>query len=259
MESELVEHISAEGYHPRTSKHSDFQSLIIIRDLVRHCPLIAERAAAGEIVAKLRHHQQVGFADWVIDIAIGTSSTEAGNRNLLDQTSAGQIGMAPPVMIEIAIELKSIWTEHGKARLNRLRDFNSFHGYAHQYNPKTVAGAYLVVNSSEIFWSPLREQDDITEHNSKSKTARQIARETVDKFRSINLRNSETDAGGIEALGITVIEHDNLIKNPNFEALRGSHKPTRIAPSPPSVPIGDPLHYESMIQRICAQYTERFS
>ena len=161
-------------------------------------------------------------------------------------------------MIEIAIELKSIWTEHGKARLNRLRDFNSFHGYAHQYSPKTVAGAYLVVNSSEIFWSPLRERDDITEHNSKSKTARQIARETVDKFRSINLRNSESDAGGIEALGITVIEHDNLIRNPNFEALRGfaqahpdrafSSKPTDWRPI--ALRVDDPTDLRSVHREI---------
>jgi hypothetical protein len=32
----------------------------------------------------------------------------------------------------------------------------------------------------------------------------------------------------------------------------------RVAPSPPNLPLGDPLHYESMIQRICNAYTQRF-
>lgn len=259
MEEELVDHISSEGYHPRTSKHSDFQSLIIIRDLVRNCPLIASKAEAGEIVAKLRHHQQVGHADWVIDIAMGTSSGDASQVDAFEATEDISIRLAPPVLIEIAVELKSIWTEHGKARLNRLRDFNSFHGYAHEYNPKTVAGAFLVINSSQLFWSPLRSPDDITDHNSKKRNSRELARETIDKFRSIHLRNTEKDVPGMEAIGITVIEHDNLIVNPDFGSLGEVHKPTQIAPSPPSVPTGDPLHYQTMIQRICAQYTERFS
>lgn len=90
--------------------------------------------------------------------------------------------MGAPVIIQIAIELKSIWTEHGKARLNRLRDFNSFHGYAHEYDPGTVAAAYLVVNSATRFWSPLRPADDITNHGGTTRTARQLAQETVDKF-----------------------------------------------------------------------------
>ncbi len=113
MLDELVAHLSSGGYHPRTSKHSDFQSLIIIRDLVNQCPLLAQRAAEGEIVAKLRHHQQVGHADWVIDIAIGTS---VGSPYLtLANLGLEPIHFAPPVIIQIAIELKSIFTEHGKA------------------------------------------------------------------------------------------------------------------------------------------------
>src|ERR1700738_3748336 len=191
MDAELVVHLAA-GYHARTSKHSDFQSLVIIRDLVAQCPLIGKRVASGEIVAKLRHHQQVGHADWVIDIAIGTC---AGNAAPLPMVQLGldPIGMAPPVIIQIAIELKSICTEHGKARWNRLRDFNSFHGYAHQYSKETLAAAFLIVYCAERFWSPLRKDDDITSRSRARKMARQLGEETVDIFRSIHLRNSSTD------------------------------------------------------------------
>jgi hypothetical protein len=253
IEAELVAHIAQGGYHPRSSRPSDFQSTIIIRDLVAQCPLIRQRVATCEIVAKLRHHQQVGHADWVIDIAIGTI---AGPTPLVP---ASPIVMAPPVIIQIAIELKSIWTEHGKARLNRLRDFNSFHGYAHQYSPGTVAAAFLVVNSAERFWSPLRKEDDITVHGGTIRTARELARNTVDKFRSIHLRNSSKDVPGMEAVGVVVVEHDNLAFHPKARKYAKLHKPTAVAPTPPSVPIGDPLHYESMIQRICNAYTQRFS
>lgn len=253
--AELVAHLAGGGYHPRTSKHSDFQSLIIIRDLVAQCPLLKKRAAAGEIVAKLRHHQQVGHADWVIDIAIGTC---AGVPVPVVDPKLERIRMEPPVIIQIAIELKSILTEHGKARLNRLRDFNSFHGYAHQYSQQTVAAAFLLVNSSDWFWSPLRKEDDITGHARPNRSARQLAADTIARFRSIHLRNSSTDVPGMEAVGVVVIEHDNLAFNPNHHKYIQQHLPTKLAPTPPNPPIGDPLHYESMIQRICNAYTQRF-
>lgn len=250
--ADLVAHLKLGGYHPRTSKHSDFQSLIIIRDLVAQCPLIASRAASGDMVAKLRHHQQVGHADWVIDIAMGTCAAAP------KPPANMPITMAPPVIVQIAIELKSIWTEHGKARMNRLRDFESFHGYAHQYSQDTVAAAFLVVNSAERFWSPLRDEADITTHGSPNKTARVLAKETVDRFRSIHLRNASTDGPGMEAIGVFVVEHDNLSSHPDAAKHAALHKPTIAAPSPPNPPVGDPLHYESMIQRICNAYSQRF-
>jgi hypothetical protein len=252
IDARLVAHLIQGGYHPRSSRHSDFQSLIIIGDLVAQCPLIARRAATGEMVAKLRHHQQVGNADWVIDIAMGTCA------GVPQPPALPPITMAPPVIIQIAIELKSIWTEHGKARLNRLRDFNSFHGYAHQYSQDTVAAAFLVVNSAARFWSPLRDNDDITSHGTAKKNVRVLAKETVDKFRSIHLRNGSNDQPGMEALGIAVVEHDNLAIHPDAAKHAPLHKATITAPTPPNPAIGDPLHYESMIQRICNAYSQRF-
>ena len=247
-----MSHLVQGGYHPRSSRHSDFQSIIIIHDLVAQCPLIAQGAASGEPVAKLRHHQQVEHADWVIDIAMGTAAGTAA------PPATPPIKMAPPVIIQIAIELKSIWTEHRKARWNRLRDFNSFHAYAHQYGPRTVAAAFLVLNSAERFWSPLRKPDDITVHGSAKRSVRRLAQETVDIFRSIHLRNSSTDVAGMEAVGVVVVEHDNLSAHPDASKYANLHKATVIAPTPPNPLVGDPLHYESMIQRICNAYTQRF-
>jgi hypothetical protein len=253
FEDELVAHLGAGGYHPRTSRHSDFQSELIIRDLVASCQLLGRRAARGEVVAQLRHHQQVGHADWVIDIAIGSCA------GIPSPAPEGiSIKMAPPVVIQIAIELKSIFTEHGKARKNRLRDFNSFHGYAHAYSPKTVAVGFLIVNSAEHFYSPLRDENDLTKHGTTRASAREVARNAVDIFRSIPLRNGASDPPGMEAIGVVVVEHDNLAFHPSPECVKESHCRTRIAPAPPNPKIGDPLHYQSMLQRVCNAYTERF-
>src|SRR6516162_7791630 len=113
---EFAVYLAAKGYDPRSSRHSDFLSEIILRDLVTSCPLIAERAARGEIVAKLRHRQQIGQDDWVIYIAIGTCAGAPLPPGLTNLETP--ISIAPPVIIQIAIELKSVLTEHGKARRN---------------------------------------------------------------------------------------------------------------------------------------------
>jgi hypothetical protein len=253
LEKGIIEDLTQHGYHPRSSKHSDIQSDLIIKDLVNNCPLLRERALRGEVVAKLRHHQKVGYDDWVIDIAIGTCAGYPVSIEI-DQS----IRYTEPAIIQIAIELKSIYTEHKKARKNRLRDFNAFHGYAHQYDPKTVAAAFLLVNCSEYFYSPLRSENDITKHGGPRVSAKQIAQDSLDIFRTIPFRNSSIDPPGIEAIGVIVIEHDNLISHPNAADHKHIHRPTRFLSTPPAPRVGDPLHYQTMLQRTCQQYTTRF-
>lgn len=254
---EFAAYLSERGYDPRSSRHSDFLSEIIVRDLVENCRLIARRAASGRIVASLRHHQQIGQNDWVIDIAIGTCAGSPA-----PPSGSRTIRMAPPVIIQIAIELKSVLTEHGKARRNRLRDFAAFHGHGHTYDPRTVVAAFLVVNSSDAFYSPLNlgktNRSELNKHTSVGRNARQLATATINLFRTIHLRHSETDASGVEALGVIVVEHDNLNRYPDREKFAHLAKPTSVAPTPPSLAVGDPLSYESMIQRICGHYTQRF-
>src|ERR1700730_2496499 len=100
IDDDIAVYFATQGYDPRSSRHSDFQSGLIIRDLIEGCPLIGQRAATGELVAKLRHHQQVGHDDWVIDIAMGSCS------GVPVPPPAGQlIAFAPPILIQIAIEL----------------------------------------------------------------------------------------------------------------------------------------------------------
>jgi len=254
IEQAFVETLSQHGYHPRSDSHSNFLSEIIVGDLIQQCGLLRQRAANGTVVAKLRHHQQVNYADWVIDIAIGTCAGDPKS-----PPSELAVTTAEPAIIQIAIELKSIMTEHGKARKNRLRDFQAFHSYAHQYSPQTVAAAFLVVNSSQYFYSPLRKPEDITRHGSTVQAARSVAAEAIDLFRTIHLRNSATDIGGLEAIGVVAVEHDNLIIHPESHLLASLHRKTSVAPTPPSLRVGDPMHYQTMIQRICSQYSERFA
>jgi hypothetical protein len=254
---EFATYLAERGYDPRSSRHSDFLSEIIVRDLVENCSLIGQRAASGRLVARLRHRQQVGQNDWAIDIALGTC---AGSP--VPPVQPGLITMNSPVIIQVAIELKSVLTEHGKARRNRLRDFAAFHIHGHTYDPRTVVAAFLLINSSEIFYSPLNfgkeNRSELNTHSSKRRHARELVTQSINLFRNIHLRHSETDGPGLEALGVVVIEHDNLNLYPEPAKYAQSMGPTVVAPRPPSLGVGDPLSYESMIQRICSHYTQRF-
>lgn len=261
--NEFASYLATRGYDPRSSRHSDFLSAIILRDLITDCPLIATRAASGQIVAKLRHTQMVAGDDWVIDIAIGTCAGAP-----MPPPVGTTITLAQPVIIQIAIELKGVLTEHGKARRNRLRDFAAFHGHGHTYDPRTIVAAFLVVNSADCFYSPLNfgkdqlpgraRRPEINKHTNPTRGARQLAKESIDLFRTIHLRHSPSDQSGLEALGVIVIEHDNINQYPDPTKYRAMQKPTQVAPTPPSLQPGDPLSYDSMIQRICNAYGQRF-
>jgi hypothetical protein len=254
IDEAFVEYLANEGYHPRSSKHSDFLSEIIIADLLENCHVMAKKAERGELVVMLRHHHRVGHDDWVIDIAFGTC---AGKPH--PPLGGRRITSGAPAIIQVAIELKTVMTEHGKAQRNRLRDFAAFASHGYRYDPNTVLGAFLAVNAAEHFYSPLREEEDITTHGTKEASARDVAKTTVDLFRSMALRHSDSREHGLDGLGVIVVEHDNLSFHPNPKAYAHLHKPTRVAPSPPSPPVGDPLHYHAMIQRLCTAYTRRFS
>ena len=211
-------------------------------------------AEYGQLVVKLRHHQRVGYDDWVIDIAFGTS---AGRPKPPLEGEA--ITFAAPAVIQVAIELKTVMTEHGKAQRNRLRDFAAFSSHGHRYDPATVVGAFLAVNAAEHFYSPLRDDNDITVHGNQKASAGEVAKATVDLFRSIELRHSDSRAQALDGMGVIVVEHDNLAIHPNPSAYAHLHKPTRVAPVPPNPSVGDPLHYHGMIQRLCNAYTWRFT
>ena len=158
-------------------------------------------------------------------------------------------------MIEVAIEAKGVMTEHGKARHNRLRDLQAFHSHAHIYNQKVVAVGAVVVNMSEYYWSPTRDVSAITHHRNIS----QLAAETVDLYRNLPLRSLSSDGPGLEATCVLVIKHDNLAKNPNLPENAPEPKDSELVTKPPAPQLGDPLHYSTMIHRICTAYTDRWA
>jgi hypothetical protein len=247
--SSFIEHLRENQYHPRSDAHSNAICRGILMDLIDHCPPIAQKAAAGELVGKINHTVTVNYQRWNIDLALGPPSGRP------EPPPDGElIRDEAPSLIEIAIEAKGVMTEHGKARHNRLRDLHAFHGHAHLHNEKTIAVGIVVVNVSPIFWSPTRPAHDISFHENIER----LGQETVDLYRGIPLRNRPDDRAGLEALAVLAIEHDNLPKNENLPINAPAPTESVLVSKAPAPKIGDPLHYSTLIQRVCRAYQDRW-
>jgi len=53
---------------------------------------------------------------------------------------------------------------------------------------------------------------------------------------------------GLEANGAILVEHDNI----------NNLKKTRLVTTSPAPQVGDPLHYDGFLLRICDRYTQRW-
>jgi hypothetical protein len=231
----FLRHLKEKGYHPRSDKHSNALSEAIVVDLLDACPRMAEDAAKGLLVYDLNFTIRAGTSDWNVDLVMGasppgTSAPAAGVR--LSNTT--------PSTVYIAIEIKSVMTEHHKAVKNRKRDFEAHHEHVHRYNNTAIAGGILVVNAAATFKSPLR--GDVTRHKDPQK----LIRHCIQEMRGVTSR-SGLQGEGLEAKAVLVVDMDNQ----NLLA-------TRFIPDSPAPTVGDPLHYDAFIQAVSALYVSRF-
>lgn len=229
----FIHHLQEKGYHPRSDKHSNVLAEAIVRDLVTHCLKIREAVAVGQIVYELNFALLAGTAEWNIDLVMG--SPEFGFRH-----PSEQIFRKTPSTVQIAIEIKSVMTEHRKAVKNRKRDLEAHQEHVHNYNAETIAEGVLVINGSELFRSPLRLD------NTRHREPKGLVKHCIDELRSVSVRGGRTGYG-LEARCAIVVIHDN-INNASTHYLEG----------PPAPGVGDPLHYDAFIQAICSHYVSRF-
>lgn len=184
---------------------------------------------------QLRSH--LWTATWNADLVIG--EPPPGTAPPAD----GPIRKTAPSSVHIAIEIKSVMTEHRKAIKNRKRDLESHHAHVHSYDPQAIAGGVVVLNIAERFKSPLRRDDDITTHrNPKSLVDHCIA-----EAQAISVKGGPAGAG-LDAKCVIVVNDDNI-----------DFAETEYQEAPPAPQVGDPMHYDAFIQRLCAEWTSRFS
>lgn len=143
-------HLRSEGYNPRSNKHSNSLANAIVGDLIANCPEMAEPGAAGRLVYSLNFNLTYRTSTWNVDLVLGTPPAGTSPPN------DGHIRATSPSTVQIAVEIKSVMTEHRKAVKNRKRDLEAHHEHIHNYSDTAIAGGVMVINASPTFKSPLR-------------------------------------------------------------------------------------------------------
>jgi hypothetical protein len=233
----FLDHLRHEGYHPRSDKHSKALAEAIVIDLMRYCPKIATEAKAGRLVFQHNLDLTYGQSSWNTDLAIGQPPP-----GLLPDRAERVGGMirATPSSTRIAVEAKSVMTEHRKAIKNRKRDLEAHHAHVHDYDQSTIAAGIIAINGSPSFQSPLRLT--LTQH----RNVNQLLTHCINEVNNITMAGGGHPAG-LDAKCALVVVMDNV-----------NYGSTAYLNSPPAPPIGSPIHWDSFIQRICNIYTARF-
>ena len=231
----FLEHLRTSGYHSRSDRHSNALAEAILSDLVTHCPRIRDRAAQGTVVYDLNFTVSAGTADWNTDLVLG--EPPLGSPPPQSDTAITRVR---PSNVLVAIELKSIMTEHRKQVTNRKRDLEAHHDHVHAYNDLAIAGGLFVINGAERFQSPLKSTTTVHRNSTK------LVQHCIDELRAVTVRGG-SGGRGLDAKCAIVVEMNNL----DFAT-------TRFLTLPPAPQVGDPLQYDAFIQTICGHFSARF-
>jgi len=239
---QIVKYLAANQYHPRSSKHGDALCRFLLTDLLETCPAFSRAAARGAIVYRLNYTIDPNAADrWNADLVVGPPSQPPDP----DAPCVGAITEGFPSEIWMAIDAKTIMTEHGKARRNRQRDLNSFQDILHRKNPRTIVGGLLVVNIAERFQTPLaRQHEGATTHPH----VKRLVAEIIGMMGALPRAGGERAQGGLEALGVIVVSHSNI-----------PGEATTLVTGRPAPAAADPLSYTSFLRDLCRTFEIRFS
>lgn len=229
-------HLQQAGYHPRSDKHSNTLGECVVRDLLTSCPALREKAKNGELVYSLNSKLYTGTAEWNVDLVLG--QPPMGDH---EPPEGGGILKLQPSTVQVAVEFKTVMTEHRKAVKNRKRDFEAHHDHVHRYDDRTIAAGLLVVNASPTFTSPLRKEPTV------HRDPERLVKHCVDELRAVAVR-SRLGETGLDAKGLIVVSLDTA-----------KSRTAAYGTRPPAPQVGDPMHYDAFIQAICNRYTERFA
>jgi hypothetical protein len=236
----IVEWLETNGYHPRSPRHGSASCLFLLDDFIEISDAFETAARNGEIVYCEDYTVGSGQSRWNTDLVIGPPREAP---DIEDGTGERPIVEAEPEVVWLAVDAKSVMTEHGKARRNRQRDINSFADIMHRHYPGSITGGLLLINAAERFRSPLREEGDITEH----KDIDQLVAETVDIFRDIE-RSGGDISPNVDGVGCVVVDHTNMEDG----------EPTKLVTESPAPGTDDSVHYRRFVELLASSFESRF-
>jgi len=233
----IVQWLRENQYHPRSPAHGSASCLYLLDDLIHESEALREAAQAGDLVYQEDFTVGTGDSKWNTDLVVGPPDAE------VQEQVGDSIAEGEPAEIWLAIDAKSVMTEHGKARRNRQRDINSFADTMHRHYPGVVTGGLLLVNMADEFRSPLRDEGDITEHD----RIEQLVSETVDIFRDVERADGEISPN-VDGVGCVVVDHTNM----------GDGEETRLVTEEPAPQPGDIVHYRDFVNILVNTLEARF-
>ena len=237
-------------YHSRSDTHSINLCLLILNDLLNHCPILQKHALEGKVGygINLVHEWPTTRKRKTLDLAIGTSTQSMMGSEALTTAAAREslriVKIETMGEVLIACEAKSVMTEHGKSQPRVYDELSSSHEIVHQGRPDAIAAGITVVNIAETFVSPLRQKPGTPLYISKHKQPH-VAQRMVTHLRGLPIRE-KTGEVGFDAYCTVVISCDNQTGCTLWQAT-------------PSPQLGDRDRYETLLQRISKFYEERFS
>jgi hypothetical protein len=241
-DAQIAEYLTREQYHPRSSKHGDVLCRFLLQDLLETCEPFRHAAERDAIVFHANWTiDPLSMDRWNADLVIGppTQPPDPGAPRV------GPIAQGEPKDTWLAIDAKTIMTEHGKARRNRQRDLNSFHDILHRKNPRSIVGGIVIVNMAERFHTPLaRSVEGPTVH----KNIVRLVTEIVTQMGAIPKSGPVAGEPGLEALGLIVVSHTNI-----------PGELTELVVAPPAPPPNGPLSYSAFLRDLCVAFTIRYA
>lgn len=227
-------------YHPRSDAHGGAQCRYFVDDLLYESDALREAANMGEVVYQEDYEVGEGGLSWNTDLVMGPPEEDVQ----LSLEEGRSMSRADPEEIWLAVDAKSIMTEHQKARRNRVRDINSFADIMHHHHERAITAGILLINLAERFDSPTRDPDDITDHPNVER----IVDEILDMFRAIDRSGGEV-SNNLDGAGCVVIDHTNLVDD---------DQKTRLVTEPPAPQPGDEVHYQTFVGIIRELVEARF-
>lgn len=263
-------------YHSRSDRHSKIACWALVFDLMRHCSLLREHAAAGKVGLGINHemHDFRNKKKKNLDLVICTRApldasggSKAGAKRAADFAAlapaydialtpqeADQLAALPTLVrsgvssVLVATEAKAAMTAHQKARPRLHDELTSSHQTIHGDNSDAIAAGIVLVNSSDTFISPDKNEwplgsvpTRVSHHKDNAAT---LVLEGLSKLQC----RSKVGDDGFDAVGVVVV------------ACRNDGSPIRlVAESPPAPAPTTDFDYGRFVRRVAQLYATRFA
>lgn len=235
----IAEWLTENSYHPRSPAHGSASCLYLLDDLLHESEAFREAARAGRLAFQEDFTVGTGDSSWNTDLVVGPPTEDVRSKLEGDR----QIAEAKLDEVWLAVDAKSVMTEHQKARRNRQRDINSFADIMHRHYPGVVTGGVLLINVADRFKSPLRDEGDVTEHD----RIEELVSGTVDIFRDVERADGEVSPN-VDAVGCVVVDHTNLDDGDE----------TDLVTDDPAPQSDDPVYYRNFVDLLVETFETRF-